>query len=61
MDWMGRPEVAEALGVSEYTVGTLVKRGKLPAFQLTRRLLFRREDVAQVVENSRVGAAESVR
>jgi hypothetical protein len=60
MDWLTKPEVMVALGIrSEHTLRTLVRSGKLPAFQLTRRLLFRPEDVAAVVENSRVGVADA--
>jgi len=59
MKWLTKPEAMAALGIeSEHTMRSLVRLGRLPAYQFTRRLLFKPEDVARLVADSRVGAAD---
>lgn len=62
MEWLTKPEAMTALGIdSEHTLRTLVRHGRLPAYQLTRRLLFKPEDVEALIADSRVGVADSGR
>lgn len=62
MEWLTKSEAMAALGIdSEHTLRTLVRRGRLPAYQLTRRLLFKPEDVDRLVSESRVGHSDPAR
>lgn len=48
-------EVAEALRVSKVTVYRWQDAGKLQGRKVGRRLLFKREDVVQIIENGMEG------
>jgi excisionase family DNA binding protein len=47
-------EAAEYTGLSLRAIRTLTETGRLPAYKVTRRLLYRREDLDKVIEASRV-------
>ena len=46
-------EVADVLRLSPVTIHRLVRRGKLPAFRLTRHFRFHRADVVALLEDGR--------
>lgn len=46
-------EVSSVLRLSPVTIHRLVRRGKLPAFRLTRHFRFHRADVIALLENGR--------
>jgi len=61
-EWLTLPEVVDRIGVgSKHTIRTLVRQGRLPAYQFTRRLLFRPEDVDQLVQDCQVERADGAR
>ncbi len=51
-DWIGMSEACEILGLSNNTVKKLVRKGILPAYQITgvRGLQFHPEDVEKLVQ-----------
>lgn len=60
--WLTKTEAMAVLGIdSENTMRSLVRLGRLPAYQFTRRLLFKPEDVERLVAECRVGAADPSR
>ena len=50
--YLNRNQAMRLLGVSRTTFASIVKRHKVPKCMLTRRPLYRRADLIQLVENN---------
>ena len=53
-EWMSTPDTTRLLGVTPRTVYRLVDGGGLPAYRFGRVIRFRRHEVVQFIEDSRV-------
>ena len=53
-EWLGTPEAAERLGITQRTLYRLIDEGQVPAYKMGRVLRVRATDLEVFLENSRV-------
>ena len=58
--FLAKKEAAAYLSLSPRTLDNLVARGDLPAFKVTRKVLFRRRDLDALAERHRVRSLDDV-
>ena len=52
--WLGTPEAAERLGITQRTLYRLIDEGQVPAYRLGRVFRVKESDLEQFLERSRV-------
>jgi excisionase family DNA binding protein len=58
--FFSKKDASTYLSLSPRTLDNLVARGDLPAFKITRKLLFRKRDLDALVERYRVRSLDDV-
>ena len=53
-EWLGTPEAAERLGITQRTLYRLIDEGQVPAYKMGRVLRVRATDLDVFLEQSRV-------
>jgi excisionase family DNA binding protein len=53
-NWLGTPEAAERLGITQRTLYRLIDEGQVPAYRLGRVFRVKESDLEQFLERSRV-------
>ncbi|GAC1589784.1 MAG: hypothetical protein NVS3B21_06720 [Acidimicrobiales bacterium] len=53
-EWLGTPESAERLGITQRTLYRLIDEGQVPAYKMGRVLRVRTADIEAFLERSRV-------
>jgi len=53
-EWLGTPEAAERLGITQRTLYRLIDEGQIPAYKMGRVLRVKASDLEVFLEHSRV-------
>ena len=53
-EWLGTPEAAERLGITQRTLYRLIDEGQVPAYKMGRVLRVKADDLELFLERSRV-------